>query len=233
MTRYRGIVTLFLFALLTFSIACNFAKSKTEPGNSTTKEDPARAGVAFSPSSDARKDLRDAMGRLNSAYPYRLTETMSALGDGANTIPGGTRVVEFEAADRLHMKWTGGLGGDVEAVTIGDKHYWYSEGKWTEGGVKQRADPGLDLSKKFADMVKDVKYVGPETINGIACHTYTCTFDGPMAGQSWSGTSKVWIRAADGLPHQSDSDIKFSGYGGKSHIVYEYGGNIKVEPPAM
>jgi hypothetical protein len=131
------------------------------------------------------------------------------------------------------MKWTGGVGGDVEAITIGDKHFWFSEGKWTEGGVNQRADAGLDFSKKFADMIKDVKYVGPETINGVACHAYACTFDGPMAGQSWSGTSKVWIGAADGLPHQSDSDIKFSGYGGKSKIVYEYGGNIKVEKPAM
>lgn len=220
---------------------CGLAKMKSDSGSSSAKEgssasskaDPMRETSSFSPSSDARKDIHDAIAKLNSAYPYRLTETMSQLSNGAGTVPGGTRVVEVEAADRSHMKWTGGMGGDVEAITIGDKHYWYSDGKWTEGALPQSANSGLDFAKKFADMVKDVKYLGPEMVNGVACHLYTCTLDGSMAGQSWSGTSKVWIGAADGLPHQSDSDFKFSGYSGKSHLVYEYGGNIKVEPPQM
>ena len=205
--------------------------SESKANNPSTKS--SNAGSAFAPSSDARKDVRDALAKLNSAYPYRLTETMSALSSGASTMPGGTRVVEFEAADRLHMKFTGGVSGNVEAITIGNKHYFYSNGKWTEGSLPKAGDGGVDFAKKLAEMVKDVKYVGPETVNGIPCHAYTCTFDSSMAGQSWTGTSKVWIGANDGLPHQSDSDLKFGNYAGKSHIVYEYGGNIKVTPPTM
>src|SRR2546425_4936206 len=149
-------------------------------------------------------------------------------------MPDGTRVVEFAAADRVHMKSTSKIGVDVEAITIGDKHYWYSGGKWTEGSLDLASNGGADFAKKVAEMLKDVKYVGPETVNGIECHLYSCTIDGSMGGQNWTGTAKIWIGAADGLPHQSDSDFKVANsFGGKSHIVYEYGGKIKVEPPVL
>jgi hypothetical protein len=54
-----------------------------------------------------------------------------------------------------------------------------------------------------------------------------------MAGQSYTGTGRLWIGAADGLPHQSDSEFKVATYDNKSHIVYEYNVDIKVEKPAM
>ncbi|HEV8426449.1 MAG TPA: hypothetical protein VGQ41_00955 [Pyrinomonadaceae bacterium] len=229
--RLALLVATCAFVASACSISSLKSGSESKANNSNTKS--STAGSAFTPSSDARKDVLGALAKLNSAYPYRLTETMSALTNGASTMPGGTRVVEFEAADRSHMKFTGGVGGDVEAITIGEKHYWYSSGKWSEGSLGRAGDGGVDFAKKLAEMVRDVKYVGSETVNGIACHAYACTFDGSMAGQSWSGTSKVWIGANDGLPHQSDSDLKFSNYAGKSHVVYEYGGNIKVTPPTM
>jgi hypothetical protein len=194
---------------------------------------PSKVATAFSPSSNARKDVGDALRRLNSAYPYRLTETTSGTANGQTAMPESTRVVEFAAADRSHMKWTGGPGGPVEAISIGDQHYWYSNGKWTAGALPHQTDRGVDFTKKLAEMVKEVKYVGSETVNGIACHAYTFTFETAMAGQKWIGTGKVWIAGADGLPRQSDSEYKVANYGGKSHLVYEYDVNIRVEPPAM
>src|SRR5262245_58958537 len=143
--------------------ACSIGslKSGSESSANNPSAKSSNAGSAFAPSSDAHKDVRVALAKLKSAYPYRLTETMSTLTSGASTMPAGTRVVEFEAADRSHMKWTGGVGGDVEAITIGNKHYWYSNGKWTEGSLNQAGDRGVDFAKKLAEMVKDVKYVGP------------------------------------------------------------------------
>ena len=121
----------------------------------------------------------------------------------------------------------------IEAISIGDKHYWYSDGKWTEASLpqSQQEDRGADFAKKLADMIKDVKYVGPETVNGIACYVYNGTFETSMAGQKWIGKAKVWIGGADGLPDQSDSEFKIATYGGKSHTVYEYGVRVKVEAP--
>ena len=204
--------------------------AKTGTGNST------RTNTAFSPSNDARKDIHDALGKLRTAYPYRLTETASATANGQTAMPESTRVVEFAAADRSHMKWAGGPGGNVEEITIGEKRYWFSGGKWSEAGgpsMAQRAKRGEEFANKLAEMVKEVKYIGPETVNGVACHAYSYTLETTVSGQNYVGTGKLWIGAADGLPHQNDSEFKVATYGNKSHIVYEYNVNFKIEPPSM
>ena len=230
MLRFRLGVLVVFTALM--AAAC-IRGSKSESGKPpSTKEGSAAQASAFSPSSDALKDLREAIFRLNTAYPYRMTEKMSPLAQGERSMATGTRVVEYAGPDRIHMKWTGDATGDVEAITIGDKHYWYSDGNWTEGS-RPAAGAGADFTNRLADMIKNVKYVGPETVNGVAYHLYTCTFDGSTNGQSWSGTSKLWIGVADGLIHQNDSDVRFSGYSGKSHMVYEYNLNFKIEKPVM
>jgi broad specificity phosphatase PhoE len=156
------------------------------------------------------------------------------MGGSGQSMPETTRVVEFAGAHQSHMKWTGGPGGDIEAISIGDKHYWFSNGKWTEGTVPARLGyRGEDFAQRLSEMVKEVKYIGPETVNGVSSHAYTGTFETTLAGQQWTGTAKVWIGGDDGLIHQTDSDFHVATYSGKSHIVYEYNVNIKVEPPAM
>jgi hypothetical protein len=216
--------------------ACSFnrlkgsseSKASNPSGNSST------AGSAFRPSSDASKDVREAIAKLNGAYPYRLTETVSASANSQTAMGDGRRVVEFAAADRVHMKSTSKQSGDVEAITIADRHYLYSGGKWTEGSLDLASNGGAEFAKKIGEMFKEVKYVGRETVNGSDCHLYSCTIDGSMGGSNWTGTLKIWIGAADGLPHQSDSDFKVANsFGGKSHIVYEYGVDVKIEKPAM
>src|SRR6266849_9349592 len=215
--------------------ACSLSQSKSGSASSNSGGTSSSTTTAFSPSSDARKDLGDALKKLKSAYPYRLTETMSATANGQTAMPESTRVVEFAAADRSHMKWTGGPGGDVEAISIGGDHYWFSGGKWTAGTVpsSRGQDRGADFANKLAEMVKEVKYLGPETINGVACYAYSYTLETTVGGQSYVGTGKVWIGAADGLPRQSDSEFKVATYAHKSHIVYEYNADFKVEKPSM
>jgi hypothetical protein len=242
--RSRCSVVLIVFGTLLLT-SCSLVKPKGDSGkpsssssssgndrSSSSSDNPSRGITSFAPSDDARKDVRDALAKLNTAYPYRLTEVSSMSGNGQN-IPESTRVVEFAAAHRSHMKWTGGQAEDVEAITIGDKHYWFSNGKWTEGTVPERMNRGADFVKKLADMVREVKYVGPESVNGESCYVYTGTFEMTLGGQQWTGTAKVWIGSDDGLIHQSDSDYKVANYSGKSHLLYEYNVNIKVEPPAM
>src|SRR5215475_15307532 len=84
---------------------CTLVPSKSEPasssptGNPSAKGGSSRAASAFVPSNDPRKDFRDALDKLKTAYPFRLTETMSGNANGRE-IPQGTRVVDFAAADR-------------------------------------------------------------------------------------------------------------------------------------
>jgi len=231
--NFKLIRSLIVLAALPL-VGCTSGQFRKETSGSSGGDAPSSTiGSAFRPSNDPRKDVRDALLRLDTAYPYRLTETATATANG-QTGPESTRVVEFAAANRSHMKWTGGPGGDIEAISIGDKHYWFSGGKWTEGTVPAMLGyRGEDFANKLAEMVREVKYVGPETVNGMSCFAYTGTFETMMAGQKWSGTAKLWIGGDDGLIHQSDTDFNAANYGGKSHTVYEYNADIKVEKPSM
>src|SRR5882672_2998272 len=197
--------------------ACGIGQMKGGSESRTTNEtnNPSTSGSRFTPSNDARKDLHEALRRLKTAYPYRLTETMSATANGQTAMPESTRVTEFAAADRSHMKWIGGSGGDLEQVTIGEKRYSYSGGKWTEEAgpsLAQREKRGLEFANKLAEITKEVKYLGPETINGVPCFAYAFTLETNLGGQSYTGTGKAWIAAADGLPRQSDSEFKVATY---------------------
>ena len=226
-----GIILLVLGALL--ATACSLSKLKGGSGSSSKS---TGGSNAFSPSSDARKDLGDALRKLNSAYPYRLTETVSATANGQVAMPESNRVTEFAAADRSHLKLTGGSGGDFEQITIGEKRYWYTGGKWSEQAgpsMAQRVKRGEEFAKKLAEMTKEVKYIGPETINGVPCFAYAYTIETTLSGQSYVGTGKAWIAVADGLPRQNDSEFKVAGYATKSHIVYEYNVDVKVERPIL
>ena len=88
------------------------------------------------------------------------------------------------------------------------------------------------MEKFLASATKDVKYVGAETANGVPCHAYTFNVEMNVSGQNFAGTGKAWVGAADGLPHQIDSELGMKGYfNQKSHIVYEYDVDVKVEKP--
>src|SRR5262252_6851189 len=121
-----------LITLLMAGCGLSYLKGNSETSSASNGKSSSKTATAFSPSSDARKDLGESLRRLKTAYPYRLTETMSGT-SGQAAMPENTRVVEFAAADRSHMKWTGGIGGDVESISIGERHYWFQNGKWTEG----------------------------------------------------------------------------------------------------
>ncbi len=157
---------------------CSWGPLKGGPGSSsaTGKDNPSRHTTSFSPSSDARKDLGDALRKLKTAYPYRMTETTSSTVDGQTAGPTHARVAEFAAPDPSHVKISGGSGSDVEMIHIGDRQYWYSNGKWSEKTVQsaeEKVKHGADLEKKLAEATKEVKYVGPETINGVPSFAYT------------------------------------------------------------
>ncbi|MCM3874052.1 MAG: hypothetical protein ND895_25470 [Pyrinomonadaceae bacterium] len=224
-----------LFALVGLAItACSLHQPKSGPGSSSGSS--SKNTTAFTPSSDARKDLGDALRKLKTAYPYRLTESTSATANGQIAMPESTRMVEFAAPDRSHMKWTGGTAGDLEQITIGEKRYSNSGGKWAEESgpsMSQRVKRGEEFANKLGEMIKEVKYVGPEAVNSLPCYAYTYTMETTLSGQIYVGTGKAWIGAADGLPHQNDSEFKVATYGQKSHIVYEYNVSIKIEKPPI
>src|SRR5262249_37665365 len=111
--KLRWVVVLSALAVT----ACDLGSSKAEPGSSSSKGGSSLTVSAFSPSNDPRKDLSDALEKLNAAYPYRVTEIRTDSANGSVT-----GVVDFAAADRWRARITNPLG-DMEIITIGDKQY--------------------------------------------------------------------------------------------------------------
>jgi hypothetical protein len=213
--------------MLMLVMVCGACKTKGSGSTPSAGSNPASANAPFKPSSDARKDLGDALHKLSNAFPYRVTETTTISAGGQAAANETTRVVDFAAADRYHVKLSGGDAGDLELITIGDKSYSKSEGKWTEEPKTQKQNQRVDLEKNLADAIKDVTYVGPETVNGVPCFVYNYTIQ--MTG--YTGNGKTCVRASDGLPLQSDSEFKYENVESKSHVGYEYNAALKVEAP--
>ena len=121
----------------------------------------------------------------------------------------------------------------MEMISIGEKDYTYADGKWTESAgtsAAQKAKIGTDMEKMLSSALKDVQSAGPETVNGVPCFVYTYRLELPTFGKDAVGTGKAWI-GTDGLPHQMDSEVKTGSYDQKSHIVYEYNIDVKIEKP--
>jgi hypothetical protein len=215
-----------MMSMLLLVMVCGACKTGGTGSAPVGEGKASRATQPFKPSSDSTKDLNDALRKLNSAFPYRLTETTTTSAGGKPVGRETTRIVEFATADRFHVKLAGDEGEDLELITIGEKSYSKQNGKWNEEATGTRPK-NVDLEKNLADSIKDVTYVGPETINGIQCFAYNYT----IKMDAVTGKGKTWVRASDGLPLQSDSEFKYENFESKSHVVYEYNADVKVEAP--
>jgi hypothetical protein len=145
-----------------------------------------------------------------------------------------TRVSEFETANRVHSRISTGTGSDLEIIRIDNKTYTKMRNSWVEGEVRSAEDRqsmAAKMEKLLASSTKDVQSAGSENVNGTPCFVYTYRLDVDLGGKTYSSTGKAWVGANDGLPHQIDGEYKSPSYGSTAHIIYEYGGNIKVEQP--
>jgi len=219
------LITTMLMVVMVFGACKSGGAGSTSRGGGSGSS--TTASAPFKPSSDARKDLGDALHKLSNAFPYRVTETTTTSSSGQAAANETTRVLDFVAADRYRVKLSGGEGSDIELITIGDKSYSKEDGKWTEDPNPQKQNQRVDLEKNLADAIKDVTYAGPETVNGVSCFVYNYTIQ--MAG--YAGTGKTYVRASDGLPLQSDSEFKYQNVESKSHVGYEYNADVKIEAP--
>ena len=232
--RNRQSNSVLLIIAAALLLACNL--SRLRPGSSTSSPNNNRGATAktgdsqptgaFNPTSDPRQNLKDAYLKLKTAYPYRLTETDTFLSGNQAAMAPIVRVSEFAAADRIHTT----LNGAELGVTFGDKHYMYANGKWVDM-VQPPKHSEADMEKLVASSLKDVQPAGPETVNGVPCFAYATRFEFNVGNQPSTTTGKLWIGLADGLPHQWDGDWKVASYDTKSHIVYEYNVDIKIEKP--
>ncbi len=190
------------------------APTETSPSN--------RASALFMPAGDAKQQLISAFLKLNTTYPFRVTETGTyASGDGSES----TRITDFAAADRSHSTWTGVLNKG-EMIRIGQDVYMkLNGGDWTSG-----YQGGTDIEQLTALMIaglQEVQSAGTETLVGVDTTSYT--FKAQVSDILVTG--KAWIGATDGLPRRADLEMQVSGATLVTSLVYEYGIQVTIEAP--
>jgi hypothetical protein len=148
-------------------------------------------------------------------------------------------VIEYVAPDRYRMTNDAQIGEGrnfkQEFIIIGGATYMkIPNGGWVKSPVdasrivKAFRDPKmLDELTKTAD----VKFVGPDTIDGAPMLVYQYTQNNPM-GLNLKSTAKTWLSVADGLPRKTESDGEFDGKKTKTLVtITDYNADIKIESP--
>jgi hypothetical protein len=171
---------------------------------------------------EAKAIIVGAFTKLQTAYPYRVTETGPlATVDFSN----GIRVTDFTAADVSSSVITSTTSVS-EKIQIGEKVYVkIGGGSW----VTATASPANvdQMAALLAAGLTEVQPAGTEPINGVETMSYTFT---ASAGGS-TGTGKIWIGTADGLPYRVDLTTVIQGVTMNDSLVYEYNIQITIKAP--
>lgn len=230
-----GFVTASLCALLLAVAACS-SKSGISTGAGGVSPSGASASTSAGVISANDKPL-DVMTRATRAQldakSYRANITNSLTSGATNTI-----VIEYVAPDRYHMSTHSQAGGrdtTLEYVIVGkDTFMRMNGGEWRRFPVDMSQMISAIRDPKMLDELakaSDVKFVGPDTLDGAPMLVYEYTLDNAF-GSKVKSHAKTWVAVADGLPRRSESEGEFSGVKTKTEmIVSDYNSDIKIEPP--
>jgi hypothetical protein len=200
---------------------------------------PGGTGVGSAPAAISANDKPlDAMTRAMRAQldakSYRANVTTTFDGGAPNRM-----LIEYVAPDSYRMITLGhgGSGADesLESVIVKGAMYMKTpDGAWAKspvdasGMIKAFRDPKmLDELTKTAD----VKFVGPDTLDGAPMLVYQYTQTNPM-GMNLKSTAKTWLAVADGLPRKTETEGEFDGKKSKTLVIMsDYNADIKIESP--
>lgn len=174
-------------------------------------------------SANAKAALLAAFFKLQTAYPFRLTETGNLIsGNGTDS----TRVNDYAAADQYHSVITSTTEVDEEIV-IGTKVYARVNGGTWMAATQSSGRSAAQLGAQLAASLTDVQFLDNEKLNGVDTMSYSFT---ATAGGS-NGTGKVWVGAADGLPYRIELSTPFNGITLSGTLVYQYGVKVTIKAP--
>lgn len=238
-------IKLLLFSLCSLLLVIAVAACASSPagnsgagGNSAPASNGSSAGGgggarAISADDKPLDVMTRAMRAQLDAKSYRAHVAISNS-DGTNN----AMVIEYVAPDRYRMTsdlQVGGKNVKQEFIIAGNATYIKApNGTWvkspidTSSIVKAFRDPKtLDELTKTAD----VKFIGPDTINGTPMLVYQYTQNNPM-GMKLRSTAKTWLSVADGLPRKTESEGEFNGQKTKTLVtISDYNADIKIESP--
>ena len=197
-----------ILLLVAFSLGCSglmnrFTKSSSNSNSSnstpTGSGSTSSGSEAAPPSGDPKADVIAASKKLIDLPQFAA----KMQGQGKTNIQ---MELEYQAPDHFHMTSVGGASeARNEMVVIGKDFYMSYNGKWMK--MPNSAGMSMPNIKQYFDeqglkMLKEVDYVGEDTIDGKPMHVYRYHSDQVNANTPMSYSSKIWVGSGDGLPHR-------------------------------
>lgn len=184
----------------------------------------AKAGENFTDFNGVPNDvLQKVFDRTMTLSSYRMDVTVSQ----GETITSDMKY-EVIPPDKMHVIIDS--NGDLtEQIMVGKDAYMKIGESWMKIPLDIQAIYGLGI-EMFRNNVKDVKLVGPETVDGTPLMVFEYTYD--LNGVV--STSKVWVGMLDGYIHRTEGDSTIDGK--LYHTItkiYDFNEPITIEPPVQ
>lgn len=132
--------------------------------------------------------------------------------------------------NRFHMK-----SAESEFIIIGDSTWMKVEGQgWMKFpmSMKKVIDQYTpEVMKASMDGMTNVRFVGDEDVDGVACKVFSYDFDVKVMGFRSKGTSTIYLSKDSGYPVRVISDGEAMGQRTKTVVDYTYDPTIRVAEP--
>jgi hypothetical protein len=192
----------------------------TSPSATLSAVPPA---AGFVPSVDPKADLLLAYDKLQSAYPYKITETST----NSSSPDTHVRVKEAAGPGEQYVTWTS-PSSSGEMIETGGFFYLFYNGAWSKSDVAPLAMPTeIDLVQYFIKELADVYALDPDSSIGI--ETFTYYFSTNLPGNP--GTGVVWLGTSSGLPYKASYASTSEDNTFTVELVYEYDLEVTITAP--
>jgi hypothetical protein len=244
-------IKLLLFSLCSLLLALAFAAcasrpagdanaggsgATVSPGGNTVGGSGGGSRAALISADDKPLDVMTKAVRAQLAAKSYRAHVTSSLGDDAPT----KMVIEYVAPDRYRMVrevQSGGAGDNakMEFIVIGDAMYIRKpDGGWARApiaaGEMIKAFHNPEMIEELAKTA-DVKFVGPDTLDGAPMFVYQYTQNNPM-GMNLKSAAKTWLSVADGMPRKTETEGVYEGKKTRTLVtISDYNADIKIETP--
>jgi outer membrane lipoprotein-sorting protein len=200
------------------------------PSNSTsTTFGSTQSGSdAAPPSGDPKADVVKASKKFLDLPQF--TAKMNGQAAAGNM----SMTLEYQAPDRFHMTGVDPTTrNQTEMIMIGKDMYIQGGGRWMK--MPNAAGASMPNLRQYFDekglsTLQDVKYEGDETLDGRSMHVYSYHNTQTNANMPFPFNSKIWVGAADGLPHKIEVTYE-NGQLKSMTINYDFDKPVDIKAP--